>query len=312
MELANPGYIDYFVIQQHVGNVLGVTGEYVARHPEPVYYYIPVLIGAMLPWSLTLPQSIYAALKHREARVAHADIFLVAFFIGSLLVMSAATSKLATYLLPLLPVAAVLIGRYWDRLFDARDGRRNVSQIIAFGSLSLILVAFTVHTIGNQPFAHWDVRTGVAHDHFEWFLLGFSVLWLVASVFAVLAKPRGSFATLSLTTPFMIGFILWVLCPRADDYRGSMAIAAMIDERLAPQAPLYVYGRLLDSAMFYTNRDAVRLESEDALAEYMARDERVFVLVRSRTGRFDDSPRDEYHVLATVANKSIISNQAEK
>ncbi len=126
IELANPGYIDYFVIQQHVGNVLGEFGEYVARHPEPVYYYIPVFIGAMLPWSLTLPQSVYSALRYREARLAHADILLVAFFAGSLLLMSAATSKLATYILPTLPVAAVLIGRYWDRLFDASP--RTISR----------------------------------------------------------------------------------------------------------------------------------------------------------------------------------------
>jgi len=311
MELANPGYIDYFVIQQHVGNVLGVTGEYVARHPEPVYYYIPVFIGAMLPWSLTLPQSIYSALKFREARVAHAEIFLVAFFTGSLLVMSAATSKLATYLLPLLPVAAVLIGRYWDRLFDARPVKRNLSQVITFGSLFLIILVLTAHAIINQPFTHWDARTGVAHRDFEWFMLGFGALWLAATVFALLAKQRSSFVTLSLITPFMVGFILWALSPRADDYRGSKVIAAMIDQRLPAQEPIHVYGRLLDSAMFYTNRDAVRLETEEALRNYMATNERVFVVVRSRTGLFDDSPRDAYYVVATVANKSIISNKAD-
>lgn len=311
MERANPGYIDYFVIQQHIGNVLGATGEYVARHPEPTYYYIPVFVGAMLPWSLTLPQSIYSALKFREARLAHADILLVAFFIGSLLVMSAATSKLATYLLPLLPVAAVLIGRYWDRLFETRPATRSLSQVIVFGSLFLILVVFTTYTIVNQPFTHWDARTGVAHHDFEWFMLGFSALWLAASVFALLAKQRSSFVTLSLITPFMVGFILWILSPRADEYRGAKAIAAMIDERLPAGEPIYLYGRLLDSAMFYTNRDAVKFDSEEALSSYMAAEKRVFAVVRTRSGTWDDTPRDAYHVLDTVANKSIISNQAD-
>ncbi|MGB5627320.1 MAG: hypothetical protein WBM61_16435, partial [Woeseiaceae bacterium] len=48
-----------------------------------------------------------------------------------------------------------------------------------------------------------------------------------------------------------------------------------------------------------------------ALAHYMTREERVFVLVRSRNGVWDDTPRDAYYVLATVANKAIISNQAD-
>jgi 4-amino-4-deoxy-L-arabinose transferase-like glycosyltransferase len=311
MELANPGYIHYFIIQQHVGNVLGEIGEHVARHPEPVYYYIPVFIVAMLPWSLTLPQSVYSALKYREARVARADILLVAFFAGSLLVLSAATSKLANYLVPVLPVAAVLIGRYWDRLFDARPGTRDLSQIILFGSLFLILVVFTAHTIINQPFTHWDARTGVAHDDFEWFLLGFSTLWLVATVFALLAKQRSSFVSLSLITPFVIGFILWVLGPRVDDYRGAKVIAMMIDERLSADEPIYFYGRLPDSAMFYTNRNAIMLETKESLRQHMTREERVFVLVRTRNGFWDDTPRDDYFVLAIVANKAIISNQAD-
>lgn len=311
MELANPGYIDYFVIRQHVGNVLGEIGEYVARHPEPVYYYIPIFIGAMLPWSLTLPQSVYAALKRREARVAHADILLAAFLAGSLVVLSAATSKLASYLIPLLPVAAVLIGRYWDRLFDGRPGTRNFSQIILFGCLFLILVMFTAHTIINQPFTHWDARTGVAHNDFEWFLLGFSTLWLVATVFALLAKQRSSFVTLSLITPFVIGFILWVLGPRVDDYRGSKVIGMLIDARLSADEPIYFYGRLPDAAMFYTNRNAVMLETDEALRHHMTREERVFVLVRTRNGFWDDTPRDAYYVLATMANKAIISNQAD-
>ncbi len=312
MEQANPGYIDYFVIRQHVGNLLGAGGDYIARHPEPLYYYIPVFLGTMLPWSLVMPQAVYSALKHRDARVAKADILLVAFFAGSLLVLSVATSKLATYVLPLMPVAAVLIGRYWDRLFDARPETRKLGQVVAFAGLFTIFVDLATHTMINQPFTHWDARTGIAQGDFVVFLLGFSALWLVASVFAVLAKQRSSFVTLSLIAPFMCGFILWVLSPRADDYRGSKAIAEMIDERLAADEPIYLYGRLLDSAMFYTNRDSVLLETEAALHDYMADEERVFVLVRTRSGFWDEVPRDDYHVLATVANKAIISNQADK
>lgn len=311
MELANPGYIEYFVIQQHVGNVLGEIGEHVARHPEPVYYYIPVFIGAMLPWSLTLPQSIYSAVKYREARVAHADVLLVAFVIGSLALLSAATSKLANYLLPLLPVAAVLIGRYWDRLFDARPGTRDLSHVILFGGPLLLLVAFTAHTILNQPFPNWNARTGVDQIDFERFLLGFSALWLVAWVFALLAKQRSSFITLAMITPFVIGFVLWILSPRADDYRGSKLIGMTLDERLSADEPIHYYGRLPDAAMFYIRRDAVQLESEKSLADFMAKEQRVYALVRTRNGFWDDTPRDEYHVVETLANKVIISNQSD-
>ena len=45
-----PVFFHFFIMEQHFGRFLTP-----AIHPEPVYYYGPVLLGLLLPWSFLLP-----------------------------------------------------------------------------------------------------------------------------------------------------------------------------------------------------------------------------------------------------------------
>ena len=47
ISLKDPDYVSYFFIKQNLGNFF--SNE--VRHPGPFYYYIPVLMGGMFPWS---------------------------------------------------------------------------------------------------------------------------------------------------------------------------------------------------------------------------------------------------------------------
>ena len=78
---------------------------------------------------------------------------------------------------------------------------------------------------------------------------------------------------------------------------------------LAPGEKLYSAGQLLDSAMFYTGREAVKLQSEAELHDYLDTEERRFVIVRSRARSSDAAFKGDYHVLKVVGNKAIVSNQ---
>ena len=61
MERANEGYLEYFILKQHLGNFLGGEGAMKPRHPEPFNYYLPILLAGLLPWSALLPQSLVRA-----------------------------------------------------------------------------------------------------------------------------------------------------------------------------------------------------------------------------------------------------------
>jgi 4-amino-4-deoxy-L-arabinose transferase-like glycosyltransferase len=81
-------------------------------HPGPFYYYLPIVLAGLFPWTgLALPA--IGGLSPRQSRV---DLFLLLWFVLPLAFFSMAGSKLPGYILPCLPPLALLMGRAADQL----------------------------------------------------------------------------------------------------------------------------------------------------------------------------------------------------
>jgi 4-amino-4-deoxy-L-arabinose transferase-like glycosyltransferase len=99
-----PEFFRFFILEQHFGRYLTP-----AIHPEPFYYYVPVLLGLMAPWSFLLPWVLAA--PRRDPQRA----FLLIWAAVVLLFFSLSRGKLPPYVLPaLLPLALLLGGRLAD------------------------------------------------------------------------------------------------------------------------------------------------------------------------------------------------------
>ncbi len=94
-----------------------VTRYLQAEHREtsPFWFFLPVLLGGFFPWSLLLPAALVSA--WRQGKVAYhaqaADnpaLFLGLWIVLVFVFFSASQSKLVTYIFPLYPAAAVLVG----------------------------------------------------------------------------------------------------------------------------------------------------------------------------------------------------------
>jgi 4-amino-4-deoxy-L-arabinose transferase-like glycosyltransferase len=105
------------------------------HHPGPIWYYLPVLLVGLIPWSgLAVPAVLRAA--PRESR---ADLFLLLWLALPLLFFSLAGSKLPGYILPCVAPLAILMGRAADRLAtEARTPERQLSsRVVALVNLVL-------------------------------------------------------------------------------------------------------------------------------------------------------------------------------
>lgn len=103
-------FVDVFLLNHNVERFTST----IHRHPGPHWYYLPVLVAGLFPWSgLLLPA---AACTH--PRRAPADRFVLLWLLLPLLFFSAAGSKLPGYILPCLPPLALLMGRAAARLGD--------------------------------------------------------------------------------------------------------------------------------------------------------------------------------------------------
>lgn len=76
------------------------------QHVQPFWFYVPVLLAAILPWTPAL-----ALIRSRQRDF----LFLAAWVIWGFVFFSAATNKLPGYILPLLPPLCALAGVALDR-----------------------------------------------------------------------------------------------------------------------------------------------------------------------------------------------------
>ena len=98
MERASPGYLHYFFMERHVAGVTDDTQRHAGR---PFWYYLPIVLAGAWPWW-------FGAWPRARAVLADRERLLVSWFLGDLVLLSVAGSKLATYLLPALPALALL------------------------------------------------------------------------------------------------------------------------------------------------------------------------------------------------------------
>jgi len=95
-----PAFLEDFFVKQHFARF--ATGA--LQHREAWWFYLPVLAGALLPWT----PLVFAAVRrgfYRDPR----RLFLLLVVLWGLLLFSAAINKLPGYVLPLLPACAILM-----------------------------------------------------------------------------------------------------------------------------------------------------------------------------------------------------------
>jgi 4-amino-4-deoxy-L-arabinose transferase-like glycosyltransferase len=103
-EMRNPGYLAYFVGQEHFGRYLT---PYFQR-TKPWYFFFIVLAGGFFPWTFLLP-----SLARRLAKKSLDDLslYLLLWAIVPFVFFSFSRSKMAEYLLPIYPALAILAGK---------------------------------------------------------------------------------------------------------------------------------------------------------------------------------------------------------
>jgi 4-amino-4-deoxy-L-arabinose transferase-like glycosyltransferase len=110
-ERRDPGYLRYFFHDRHLQGFVSATQSHGGR---PAWYYLPFLLAGGLPAVLYLPALARDWWQRRE--FDRGTILLLSWLVGGSLFFSAASSKLPTYVWPVLPALAVLAALPWSRL----------------------------------------------------------------------------------------------------------------------------------------------------------------------------------------------------
>ncbi len=84
------------------------------HHEQPLYYFVPILLGFFFPWSGWLPVLVPPSWRRKAIDRSTWDrrtVFLACWLLVPLLFFSLSTSKLPGYVLPSMPPLALLLGQ---------------------------------------------------------------------------------------------------------------------------------------------------------------------------------------------------------
>lgn len=114
-------FIDEFFIQHHFTRYL--SNKY--HHPEPFYFYGPVLVAFSIPWTIFLAAALAGARRWKWRGTTALDrlrVFALVWILVPIAFFSLSGSKLTAYILPVLPAVALLIGDRVERFLREQRG----------------------------------------------------------------------------------------------------------------------------------------------------------------------------------------------
>jgi 4-amino-4-deoxy-L-arabinose transferase-like glycosyltransferase len=168
VQARNPPFFHEFIVEHNLGRF----SQNIYHHTEPFWYYVPVLILGLIPWSIFAVlgwiESIGSSKKTQiSSESSPADvqfttgIFAACWLIIPLLFFSLSKSKLAGYILPSIPAAALLLVSYLREHFSQKETKPVATWLAIshalFASASIVpalLIAYLVtqHRLpGGQP-----------------------------------------------------------------------------------------------------------------------------------------------------------------
>ncbi len=143
----------YFVWIEHLKRFASPE----AQHTEPVWFFLPVLIGGALPWTPLFP----AAVRGLRTRPATAlTRYAICWFLACFAFFTVSKGKLGTYILPCFPPLAILTaGGLFAYLHT--DGRKAlVGGVVA---MAMLAAAVCVALVGYRGELDLDVPSGSLH-----------------------------------------------------------------------------------------------------------------------------------------------------
>jgi 4-amino-4-deoxy-L-arabinose transferase-like glycosyltransferase len=259
VSLANPEFFRFFFIHEHFERFLTT----VHRRDEPWWYFFPILLAGMLPWTVILFAALGRAWKpdFADGKAFQPGRFLLVWTVFIYLFFTLSGSKLPSYILPIFPALALLIGRYLGHA-PARALFWMMVPMAAAAGAAFLLSPFAV------MFADDPARTPLYQEYARW-LAAAALVWLAGSLLGLHRLRRGQVG--QGVTLFALGGLLAAqLALSGHDSlarsTSSYYIARQVAPFLTPDAPFYSVGMYDQSLPFYLKRTFTLVAHQDELA----------------------------------------------
>lgn len=258
VSLVNPEFFHFFFIHEHFERFLTKSaGRY-----HPWYTFIPILLLGILPWLAMLFDVLLGGWRREGERCTfQVKHFLWLWTVFIFVFFSLSDSKLPSYILPIFPALALLIG---ERLAHIRP------RTLFWQTLPILLLAAA--GLGLAPevtrFASAEVPVALYQRYVYW-LWAAAAVWLLAAAASMYFSHRQDVrrAVVALAIGSLIAGQLVLtghdsLSPASSSYY----IAQRIEPYLKPGIPFYSVGTYPQTLPPYIHRTLTLVAFQDEMA----------------------------------------------
>lgn len=253
--LQNPEFAHFYFIHEHFERFL----TKVHGRVEPWWYFGPMLFAAALPWSTLAIHAVLAQWK-APGEAGRALRFLAIWSAFTLLFFSASGSKLPSYILPVLPAFALMVGALLTRISSLAMAL-HASVTVIFAAIALSLV----HRVTDRA----DADTPLALlQAYETVLLGAAGVWLLGGLISVALAYRKRIrdAALSLAIgTFAMGMLAMLGHEHLSPSNSAWHIAQQVKPMLVHNAPIYAVRYFEHTLPYYLQRNLILVDYRDEM-----------------------------------------------
>lgn len=248
------------------------------HHAKPLWYFVPALLLECMPWTGLLPLAVW---RFRQAPAAVKVCGLAALW--CFVFFSLSRAKLPTYILPMLPLTAIVLGHALQVMIGQIQHERRWAWACAGGIVTLAAVVglrgdVVAHLLNHEP-----------HP------LDYLALAMVPAAGILAARRRtnrGTWVGLGTLAVLATTMVAWHTIP----HFAEEASRGVVSSRLASVArarglPTVAYRGSWEASSFYINAGELpvfHLEDRERLIDYLRGQREALILVRPNEGRLEE------------------------
>jgi 4-amino-4-deoxy-L-arabinose transferase-like glycosyltransferase len=262
VQIRNPEFFRVFILEHNLARF----GTNLYHHPEPFWYFIPVTLTGLIPWTVcflaSLGESVRVWWTERQQMLASEDaliVFLMIWLIVPVIFFSLSKSKLPGYIVPALPAGALLLAEFLRPRVSANENPGIVLIILhSIVAATPIVPALMIQYLILQHHLPWGKAAAISIAFAGVLAIGVAVTLHAKLGFAGLRFITLVPAVLSLAATLRLG------APALDSTLSARPLANEISLLETKPFPLAVSGvsRQTEYGLaFYRNQIIERYES---------------------------------------------------
>jgi len=253
----NPEFANFFFIHEHFQRFL--TNE--ARREGAIWYFVPILFVGFLPWTSLLPRLVRESWPRRQESSFQVERFLLIWAVFVFAFFSKSNSKLPSYILPMFPALALLLGQTLARIKPVELKRHLWLPILVWGLIACAYPfarRFADASTPLPPLQHLAIYLAMGGLGF---LICAALAWKVLSrdktLPAVMLLSAGSLWAVSIGS---IGH------NESGQLNSTQRIVEQVSQYIRPEMEVFSVRTYDQTFPFYLRRSVIQVDYKDEFA----------------------------------------------